>query len=395
MLSMLPPGLSSLLQPFQQRRIHCGVLLWAGALTLAILAAPSHGKALNTGLTRLETSANGSQFIWTIQDTYAGESFFDGFTFYTGPDPTHGTVNYTDNVTAFDTGLAFVNPDGTVVMKGDNTTTLQSGVNRNSVRISSNTEYNTGLFILDLNRAPWGCGVWPAWWTLGSGTWPFQGEIDIIEGVHDNEHNQVTWHTSPNCSLTPTANMTGSIVEGGNGQLNLDCDGTIAGNAGCGVTEWSRASYGPTFDAAGGGVFAMKWDDTGIAVWSFYRSAVPNDIQIGQPAPSTWNEPVAILEPAGCNPITNFINHSIIFDITFCGDWAGNSYATSGCPGTCPDRLMDPANFVNASWSINSLKVYKRQTILAQANDATSLVQGAARFLPYTLPVLLLAAMWL
>jgi hypothetical protein len=23
------------------------------------------------------------------------------------------------------------------------------------------------------------------------------GEIDIIEGVHDNEHNQVTWHTGP------------------------------------------------------------------------------------------------------------------------------------------------------------------------------------------------------
>lgn len=22
------------------------------------------------------------------------------------------------------------------------------------------------------------------------------GEIDIIEGVHDNEHNQVTWHTN-------------------------------------------------------------------------------------------------------------------------------------------------------------------------------------------------------
>lgn len=27
-----------------------------------------------------------------------------------------------------------------------------------SVRIQSQTQYNTGLFILDLNRAPWGCG---------------------------------------------------------------------------------------------------------------------------------------------------------------------------------------------------------------------------------------------
>lgn len=56
--------------------------------------------------------------------------------------------------------------------------------------------------------------MWPAWWTLGGGQWPYvsvsihrariesddyvqTGEIDIIEGVHDNAHNQVTWHTGP------------------------------------------------------------------------------------------------------------------------------------------------------------------------------------------------------
>ncbi|OBZ78832.1 putative glycosidase C21B10.07 [Grifola frondosa] len=138
------------------------------------------------------------------------------------------------------------------------------------------------------------------------------GEIDIIEGVHDNEHNQVTWHTGPNCTLNQNASFTGSLVET-NGQPNLDCDGSLNNNAGCGVTEWSRASYGPTFDAQGGGVFAMKWDDEGIAVWSFYRAAVPQDVVSGAPNPSTWGEPVAILEPSGCNPITNFVNHSIVF----------------------------------------------------------------------------------
>jgi hypothetical protein len=37
--------------------------------------------------------------------------------------------------------------------------------------------------------------------------------------------------------------------------------------------------------------------------------------------------------------------HNIIFDITLCGGWAGDQYATSGCPGTCSDRVMEPSNF--------------------------------------------------
>ena len=46
---------------------------------------------------------------------------------------------------------------------------------------------------------------------------------------------------------------------------------------------------------------------------SFYRAAVPQDVTNGQPTPSTWGEPVAYLLPDHCDPITNFINHSIIF----------------------------------------------------------------------------------
>ena len=46
---------------------------------------------------------------------------------------------------------------------------------------------------------------------------------------------------------------------------------------------------------------------------SFYRALVPSDVQNGEPKPETWGEPVAMLAPAGCDPITNFVNHSIVF----------------------------------------------------------------------------------
>ncbi|KAF8640464.1 hypothetical protein AX17_000128 [Amanita inopinata Kibby_2008] len=280
-------------------------------------------------------------------------------------------VNYVNKNDAIAKGLVYVEEDGTVIIKGDNTSYLDRGnPTWSSVRISSQALYNTGLFILDLNRAPWGCGVWPAFWTVGSGQWPKTGEIDIIEGVHDNEHNQVAWHTVDGCRLTtPTSFFTGSIISTAGGN-HTDCNALINDNAGCAIGEWSRASYGPYFDAQGGGVFAMKWDENGIAVWSFYRAAVPKDIVQGTPNPTNWGLPSAELWAEGCDPLNYFANHSIIFDITFCGDWAGNSYATSGCPGTCADRLMDPTSFANASWSINSLKVYKKQLFNGRNSNA-------------------------
>ena len=344
------------------------LLLAAGTYALMAAAAPDHTLERRGG--KYETLSNGSTIVWVIDDIYEGSTFFDTFGFYTGPDPTHGTVNFLDRNDSFSSGLAYVQADGKVIMKGDDTTQLPYGANRNSVRISSYKQYNGGLFILDVDRAPWGCGVWPAWWTLGSGTWPYTGEIDIIEGVHANEHNQVTWHTGPGCNITqPSSNTFSGSIGQINGVDNYNCDSTNNG-PGCGIVEWSRSSYGPYFDSIGGGVFAMKWNADGIAVWSFYRSAVPADIVSGEPNPSGWGEPVAALLPGGCDLSKFFMNHSIIFDITFCGDWAGNSYATSGCPGTCQERIMDPANFVNASWIINWMKVYKEEMLSGGANGA-------------------------
>jgi hypothetical protein len=85
--------------------------------------------------------------------------------------------SYVNRSDAYGRGLIYVEDDGTVIMKGDDTNWLPLGTYRDrylssytlvlsmpycrssSVRISSHTQYNTGLFILDLNRAPWGCGA--------------------------------------------------------------------------------------------------------------------------------------------------------------------------------------------------------------------------------------------
>lgn len=42
-----------------------------------------------------------------------------------------GTVNFLNATAAFSEGLAYVQDNGVVIMKGDNTTTLDEGVNRN------------------------------------------------------------------------------------------------------------------------------------------------------------------------------------------------------------------------------------------------------------------------
>lgn len=230
--------------------------------------------------------------------------------------------------------------------------------------------------------------IWPAFWTVG-GDWPSvrlftlglvrhayvgpkNGEIDILEGVHDNEHNQVAWHTNPgmlsngraifevefifvvlsfrlhirsqcklyrnhSCAfyllLTLTKHL--NLGQQTNGINNTDCDANVNSNAGCDVTDWSRASYGPFFEAQGGGILVMKWDENDISVCkyifcslfcpnntaclpgSFYRAAIPSDITQKAPNPSLWGPPSAILPSTQCDIGTFFTNHNIVFGMSF------------------------------------------------------------------------------
>jgi hypothetical protein len=104
----------------------------------------------------------------------------------------------------------------------------------------------------------------------------------------------------------------------------------------------------------------MKWDETGISVCefiylrfgskfseliflegSFYRAAVPQDIEDGSPSPSGWGLPVASLSPKYCDPLsTFFVNHSIVFGTFF---FQGIHSDFSTCEQISPSAVIGQA----------------------------------------------------
>ncbi|EFZ03042.1 glycoside hydrolase family 16 protein [Metarhizium robertsii ARSEF 23] len=231
---------------------------------------------------------------------------------------------------------------------------------RKSVRVTSPKAFNRGLIVADISHMPSGaCGVWPAFWMFGP-DWPSSGEIDIIEGVNYQETNIVTLHTSPGCSVTLSGS--GSYFSA----LRKDC--SIAG-AGCGMQPTDCQTYGDGFNNINGGVYAMEWTSESISVWFFPRHDIPMDVTSRLPEPRTWGDPLAKFQGGdGCNIDSHFSNNQIVFDITFCSDWAGSPLVWSSNPRCSASGLSchayvanNPTDYTDAYWLVNSVNVYKKR----------------------------------
>ncbi|CEP08116.1 hypothetical protein [Parasitella parasitica] len=302
---------------------------------------------------------------YTLQTEYSGESFFDNVDFYSGQDPLGGCVQYQDRANATSLGLAYVNDKNKVIIKPNNSTATPGG--RPSVRVHSKQVYNGGLFLFDINHMPQGCGTWAAFWMVGP-SWPDNGEIDILEGVNTQVTNGMTIYTAKECTMQGTRRfMTGTA------SASNSCDVSRAGQ-GCGIKDERTTSYGAGLNGNGGGVYAMRWEQTtGIQIWFFPRSDLPDDLAESQddstatataPTMVDWGAPVADY-PFGSNcNATLFKDMKIVINLTFCGRWAGNqkSYSGAGCPLDCTSYVKNtPHAFDEAYWDINSLRVYQKE----------------------------------
>ncbi|KEF63549.1 endo-1,3(4)-beta-glucanase [Exophiala aquamarina CBS 119918] len=295
---------------------------------------------------------------YALQDDYAGSAFAGMFDFFTSQDddPTHGYVNYISQAAAQNSGLYQIQ-NGAVYM-GVDSTNVASGRGRDSIRISSKKSYNHGLFVLDLAHMPAGaCGTWPAFWLLGP-DWPNNGEVDIIEGVNTQSVNNMALHTSPGCTITHTGAFSGAL-ETDNCDINAAGQGN---NVGCSIRSASSNSFGNGFNSNGGGVYATEWTSEAISIWFFPRNAIPSDLVNGTPDPSGWGQPSGQFT-GGCNIDDKFKDQKMIFDVTFCGDWAGSVWSTDTTCGpqasTCQSFVQsNPSAFKDTYWLVNSLRVY-------------------------------------
>ena len=102
---------------------------------------------------------------WAAQ----GQTFFDAWDFgehdYTG-----GAVRYVNRSTAQEEKLTQAFKEYAIVRPGgvENTSRLQ----RKSVRLSSHNNWTYFLTAMRFSHTPYGCGVWPAFWSNGaSGMW--------------------------------------------------------------------------------------------------------------------------------------------------------------------------------------------------------------------------------
>ncbi|KAI0314134.1 hypothetical protein OF83DRAFT_1138228 [Amylostereum chailletii] len=143
-----------------------------------------------------------------------------------------------------------------------------------------------------------------------------------------------------------------------------NCDTNVDGNAGCGVHSTGANSYGPAFNSNGGGWYAMERTNTFIKVWFWPRNSgsVPSDVSGGASSINTdnWGTPMAYFPNTSCNIDSHFNAANIIINLTFCGDWAGTVYSTSGCPSTCTDYVSNnPSAFTNAYFELASARVYQ------------------------------------
>ena len=214
-------------------------------------------------------------FAFSIDFVYAGASYKlikklnggqikEGFDYDTSPDPYGGAVNYrkSDEFTGLENEFLSTSTETEIEF----------------FRLESKDSFSNGLFIMDVQHIPYGCGAMPYFAIMENGDTSGRKKWGIVECVNKAEtpRSSVAYDSSSTCQLT---------AQNGFDQKSFHPISDMSTNPPTQDTSkminsvaLSNGFSGETFNRNGGGYYIGEWNpDVGFKVWVISQGDFKNE----------------------------------------------------------------------------------------------------------------------
>eukprot|EP00932_Pfiesteria_piscicida_P004654 SRR837773.14557.p1 GENE.SRR837773.14557~~SRR837773.14557.p1 ORF type:complete len:496 (-),score=107.07 SRR837773.14557:180-1622(-) len=264
----------------------------------------------------------------------SGTSFFSEWDFLWNDD-NHGSAEYLLKDEAMKAGVVQAYGTHAILTAGDQSPKYL--YKRQTAKIETQRSWKYFLVTMKYTHLPYGCGVWPAFFTLGTHKeWPLGGEMDILEYVN-SDVSKSSVHMGPGCVLKPSAvNKYGDMPD--RNDMSLDCH-TDYGESklGCAPNKWMRSGRSWSDHR---GVVALEWTEDHIKIFAIPEWEIPSDLSSNTPKPEQWDRWLFSYYPlkeSGCSA-DMMDPQKLLMQINFCGDWASKVW---GDDNSCRNLVQD------------------------------------------------------
>lgn len=263
-------------------------------------------------------TAGAYQKVWGAE----GESFFESWEFK-WRDYNHGASQYLLQRDAEKAGVVEAHKTHAILRAGEPSPSWK--YKRQTAKIATKGTWNHFLATMSYSHLPYGCGVWPAFFTLATNSpWPKGGEMDILEYVN-MDVSKSSFHTGSGCILKRQEVFKEGLMPDRNA-MDYDCETAYPDKLGCAPNKWMRTgeqwSNSP-------GVVAMEWTEDFIKIFFIPEREIPEDLKSEAPKPETWRKWLFSYYPlkaSGCTA-DHIQPQQLVMQINFCGDWASKVWS--------------------------------------------------------------------
>lgn len=284
--------------------------------------------------------------VYTLDWEAKGNNFFDDFE-WIWEDHNHGASHYMGSKEEAEENGVIQTYDSHAILRTGRLSTYT--YKRTTGKIGTKKAWKYFLATMRFSHVPWGCGVWPAFFSLGQGAdWPEGGEMDILEYVNDNGPAMTSFHTSKECKLDEIeVNKYKPMKDENrkqNGGVNYNCLTKYCATCkSLGCAPNARPILNGQQWAKRPGVIAMERTPAFAKIFFIPEWELPNTLTEDKPDPENWDQWLISYYPfadsPGCPDAENIMApQQLILNIGFCGDWASKVW---GSGGNC--RQVGPA----------------------------------------------------